>query len=450
LHFFEPADLRGSNEKFKRAGCAADSLSEWTPGARRARRHRKPPGMRRGREANMMRTWMGVALTVAGLGLAVPAWAQAPLPEPLPVGTAMNPSPGAVPAAQCNPAGPASEVVLPASLPGAFTDCPPVGETGVYFHIGTQGMMRQQLRHGPVAIIDLLNPTNLKNGLPPVAARFTQVVQEFSDLEPGMEFGPRVTLGYMWDNQALEFTGFFVPNNTSETVVARQGRLDLFFIHPPLGFEGDNGMWLHADRNVLTMFNSLGNMEANYRWWNPAITEAELIVGVRFIDQQEHLSIFTGDDDLSVHDINGNPDPKRQADYSSRVHNMIVGGQIGLEGHIGILRWLALSYDAKVAPGINFAQTDVTLRRGDGFWGRAAHHSEYLFSQVYDGGIYLDFLITERLRIRAGYNGFWLVNVAEATQQVRFDLRPKAQAQQQIRVDDIFYHGPQIEVQFLF
>jgi hypothetical protein len=399
----------------------------------------------------MMRAWMGVALTVACLGVALPAQAQQPLPEPLPVGASMEPTLGGMPPpAQCNPAGPAAEVTLSASLPGAFTECPPDEECGTYFSIGTQGMIRQRLRHQPTAVIDLLNPTNLKNGLPPAAGRFVQVVQDTHDLSPDMEFGPRVTLGYMWGNQAVEFTGFFIPDNTSATEVARAGRLFLFFTHPPLGFEGDNGMWLHADRNQLTMFNSLGNMEVNYRWWNPAITEAELVLGVRYVDQQEHLSIFTGDDDLTVHDINGNPDLKRQADYSARVHNKVLGPQIGLEGYIGLLRWLALSYEAKVAPSINFAETDVTLRRGDGFWGRAVHHTEYRFSQVYNSGLYLDFLITERLRIRAGYNIFWLANVAEATQQVRFDLRQKAQEMQQIRGDDILYHGPQIEVQFLF
>ena len=40
----------------------------------------------------------------------------------------------------------------------------------------------------------------------------------------------------------------------------------------------------------------MANTELNYRYWNKAVVEAELILGVRYIDLQEKLRIYTGDD----------------------------------------------------------------------------------------------------------------------------------------------------------
>src|SRR5206468_12753128 len=97
-----------------------------------------------------------------------------------------------------------------------------------------------------------------------------------------------------------------------------RSHLDLFFVNPPVGFEGDNGMWLQADRVRTSFTTAMANTELNYRYWNKAVVEAELILGVRYIDLQEKLRIYTGDDGITVQDIFGNPDPTRQATYQVR------------------------------------------------------------------------------------------------------------------------------------
>jgi hypothetical protein len=60
----------------------------------------------------------------------------------------------------------------------------------------------------------------------------------------------------------------------------------------------------------------------------------------------------------------------------------------------------------------------------------------------------LDFYLLERMRIRASYNLLWLVNVPEAKSQIDYDLLSPNGS----RADhgSIFFHGPMIEMQFLF
>jgi hypothetical protein len=397
----------------------------------------------------MMKWCMGVALTVGCLGVALPARAQEPPPEPLPVGVATVPSPG-MGAPQCPPNTSASPVSLSPSIPGAFTDCPPEPDTGTYFNVGGMALQRERLGHTPVAVIDTTNPSNLKNGHIPFTPKFTTPVLELHDIDPNMAWGARTTLGYMWDSQAVEVSGFFVGDATAATAFNFPGRLFLFFNHPPLGFEGDNGMWTHADRAVETLSTSIGTVEFNYRWWSPEITELEGIIGIRYLDEMEDLQIFTGDDDLTVHDINGNPDAKRQATYAAREHNKILAPQLGLEGSLPLLSWVALSYEGKGAWGVNFLETNTSLRRGDGFWGRASHRNDLFFSQVYEAGLFLDFCVLERLRIRAGYNVMWLGNIAQASDQIHYDLRQRFQTDFKIEKHSAYYTGPVIEVQFLF
>ena len=55
---------------------------------------------------------------------------------------------------------------------------------------------------------------------------------------------------------------------------------------------------------------------------------------------------------------------------------------------------------------------------------------------------------TERLRARAGYMAMWVADVPEAVDQVNFDLT--APFGRRDSTGTIFFHGPSIELQFLF
>src|SRR5262249_32375912 len=200
--------------------------------------------------------------------------------------------------------------------------------------------------------------------------------------------GVRATVGYHWDGQALELSGFYLSQNSSAKSYANPGMLDTFFnvggnfAAAPLGFEGDNGLWLQADVIKLRLQTALGNAEANYRCWLGADADFSCLIGVRYLDLYERFSFYTGDDDLTVLGVNGRPDPTKEATYFVTAHNQILAPQLGFEWNRAINCWLAFSMSAKGAWGANFLTVDVNLKRGDGFMGPHGGRSQTLFSHL--------------------------------------------------------------------
>jgi len=391
-----------------------------------------------------------------GLSLAVRAQAFLPSPvgaarmpvtEPLPCGkTCEPPPPNLVPgplSPDNAPPGPSDDLSLPANHSSAF-QCetfPP--ESCVYAAVGTQALQRQKLGKGAVAVFDQQNQDT--GTFPPSQS---QVAQRFNDLTPDMAFGVRATIGYLFHDQSVELTGFYIPTNEASRILNNQGRIDAFFFNPPIGFEGNNGLWLQADRLRTSLTTQIGSAELNYRCWNVAVNGFEFIAGLRYLDHRERLNVFTGDDDLSFGDVFGNPDPKRQATYTSQVRNHIVAPQVGFEWAGAVFHCLGVGMSGKVALGPNFVEDNVALTRGDGFSGFNTHQSRTIFSQVYEVGAFVDFHLLEKLRVRAGYNALWLGGIHTAQDLLDFNLANTAGRNN----DDgsTFYHGPQVELQLLF
>jgi hypothetical protein len=398
---------------------------------------------------------LGVALLMGWLGAAASARAQAPLPEPLPCapstvpagGPPKPPYEGPLPP-QAAPHGPPDCMVLPESIPGAFTDCPPEEECCTYFYLGGRAMQRQRLGNGNVAVIDRNNPTNLDTGAVPLAERFLTPVLGFNDVSPAWGGGIEGTLGWTWGDNSLELTGFYIFDRSAFAQYQNPGRIDLPFRNPPLGFEGDNGLWLQADRARITLHEEMGNAEFNYRYCNQAIMQAELIFGIRYTDMRERVTIFTGDDDLTIRDINNRPDPTREANYDVFAHNHFAGPQLGFEYHLPLLKCVQFSWMAKAALGVDYCDLHTLLFRGDGFVGRVQDRWHTDFAEEYEMGFFLDVWLCERGRVRAGYTTFWMVDIVEAAQQVNYDLAH--QAAQPIREGSVFYHGPLVELEFMF
>lgn len=393
----------------------------------------------------MSRWWMGTALMA--LWLAGAASAQAPylpspsgppsMPEPLPCLTA--PAPRMAPASMESP----SPVSLPSNLPNAWCDegvyCPPA----CYVHIGGIGLSRQRMGHLPVAVLD---PGSSDTGTPPPST--APVVADLDDIDPNSNWGIRTTIGYHWNNQAIELSGYYLFQNDSFEVTSLRGRLDSFFFNPPLGFEGNNFLWRQADEIRTSLRTTLGNAEVNYKCWLDSLTNVNWIVGARYVDVRERLAILTDDEGLTVRDSSGQRDLTKIAAYKTRTHNRIVAGQLGVEWNQPICCWLAYSMTAKGAWGANFVEADLLLKRGDGLIGRSGERDGTFFSHLYDLGFFLHWQLLPQVHVRTGYNLLWLVHVAEASDQVNFDLsRPVGTRRED---GSIFYHGPSFELQFVF
>jgi hypothetical protein len=103
---------------------------------------------------------------------------------------------------------------------------------------------------------------------------------------------------------------------------------------------------------------------------------------------------------------------------------------------------------AKAGAGPNIININTFLTRGDGFVGFNNRHNTASLGQVYELTGFFDFHMLERLRFRAGYTAMWLVDVATASDQVDFNLaNPYGRRNTH---GSAFFHGPQMELQFLF
>jgi hypothetical protein len=407
----------------------------------------------------MSRWWKGVALVAAWLGLVPMATAQsccggltpspvgaARMPEPQPCGPT-PPAPNLIPgplSPELAPPGPPDCLSLPANHNGAFQceNYPP--EEAIYASLGAQWLQRQRLGKGAIAVVD---PQDLDTGIIQPGVHH-DIAARFNDVIPTMTGGVRATIGYLCNDQSIELTGFYIFQKTATLDTILRGRLDAFFFNPPLGFEGDNGLWTQADRVTTTLSNLVGNLELNYRRWNVATTGLEVILGLRFFHVEESLGVFTDDDGLTVVDVNGNPDPRRQATYGVDVTNNIIAPQFGVEYNLGVLKWLSVGSSAKAAVGPDFIHVRTSLVRGDGFKGFDTSRNAIRLSSIFDLGAFLDVHLTERLRFRAGYNAIWLVGFATSIDQLDFNL---ANPTGQKRYDgSTLFHGPMLELQFLF
>lgn len=409
----------------------------------------------------MFKKWMGVALLVGWLGQGPAAQAQympspvgaARMPEPLPCTPPNLPNlvPGPISPLEA-PKGPPDDLSLPACVENAFP-CERIPlQNHCYFHIGTIGLQRQRPGHQVTAFTDAAN-TDMGLDLGDVTAPQNVVpAQNLNSLNPNMNFGVKATIGYLFEEQgcAVELTGFYIPQNTKSIDVTNPGQLNSYFVNPPLGFEGDNGMWLQADRIRTALATSISGAELNFRTFNKAFGGCiEPIFGLRYINLHENFGLFTDDDGLSFLQANGAPDPTRQATFATRVNTNIVAPQIGLELYKTFCKNIfGVGLYAKAAPGVSFNNIAVTLTRGDGVVGLAGTRNRTNFSQIYETGAYFDVYILERMRVRAGYTALWLADIPLATDQLGFDLSQPAGNQK--NVGNVFFHGPSLEFQFLF
>jgi hypothetical protein len=196
------------------------------------------------------------------------------------------------------------------------------------------------------------------------------------------------------------------------------------------------------------LWSAVTSGELNLRCWSGAFTGPELIIGARYFAADERVSIITDDDLLTVRDINNQPDPLRRATYSVRTQNRMIGGQLGFEWNCVVHPAASLHFMGKGAWGPNLFRSNYVLQRGDGFEPINIKNTDTLFSHLYEIGAFLDLYLMERVKLRGGYQALWFVNVAEAVDQVQYNLQ--AQGLDRNTNGTIFYHGPRVELQIMF
>jgi hypothetical protein len=431
----------------------------------------------------MSRWWKGAALA-AWLGLNGSGQAQQPavpspvgaarMPEPIPTGPT-KPVPDLVPgpiSPLVAPKGPGPELDLPAGHTSAFQCENFPLESACYASLGVQWLQRGPLGKGAIAVLGPpINPAifgpRVQQGLPPLPGLVpppgSPVAQRYNDIVPDMKAGLRGTVGYLFNNQAIELTGYGVSTQSKAIEIDRPTQIDGFFHNAPPSIgpgESPASLFINADRLRTTLTTSLANAELNYRSWNGAVNGADLILGVRYLNVRDKLSIYTDQDTLSLPgtaggvgspvDIFGHPNPI--ATYTMDVRNHIVVAQIGGEYAAPLptkaLDWIYVGGVGKAGLGADIINTNAYLTRGDGVVGFNDRHTTTNFVQVYELGGFVDFHILDRLRFRAAYTALWMVGVGTTVDQIDFNLaNPRGNS---TKTGSLLYHGPSFELQFLF
>ncbi len=405
----------------------------------------------------MIKRWIQATLITLGLA----AGAQAQMPPPPGAGGPFYPptfanSPAPMDGPQFCPApGPGTqEPDSPFSLkrdgsPNAFDDdCPGCGAgQGFYVHIGGMGLMRQGLNSSVLAYKDPGSniaglPANFDSGNQ--APLGSPVIANFNNVQPGMTGGVRAAAGWREGQNAFEISGFYVGQQTSTASTISPGGIDVLFgVNPaPLGFQNTNNLWLQSDIVRQQLKSQLGSGEANYRYsTSPGF---DFLFGVRYVYFQDNYSVLTDDDGI----VRPPSNPRSVATVGSNVTNNIVAPQLGFEFTYPILSRFALGINGKGAWGADFMSRNYTLQRGDGFVGFDSHRTSTYFSQVYELGVFADFLLWDQIKVRAGYMALWLLDLPESTQQIDFNLsNPNGTG---THTGSVFFHGPMVEVQIAF
>jgi hypothetical protein len=447
----------------------------------------------------MWRGWKALALVAAYWCLYGPAQAQvgtypspvgaARMPEPIPCSPSEAPPPPPLPnlvpgpiSPQAAPMGPPDSLSLPYDHSSAFQFENFVQDSGVYVHIGPMALQRNNLGAGDIAVYNAraegqpIGPV-LPNPFLPAPAG-TMSALNFNSVNPALSLGLRGTVGYLWDNQSIEFTSFYIWENDATAFASQPRSLDTLFYNPPLTFLGD-GLFRRADQVNMTQGSSLFSAEANYRRWNSAFPGLDFLVGARYIRQNDILGITTEGTSFIANSL-GLPTPGRDmAMYQVLCHNNIAAPQLGVEYNLPVCRWLTLAAMGKGAWGVNYLTTDVSLTRGDGLTAFNTLRHATVFGQIYEMGGFADFNLLQKLHLRLGYTATWLTGVATANDQVDFNLmgyqarqafgltglehaltsgnlQQINNAQQAIphgrenNNGSMLYFGPQIELQFFF
>ncbi|MFM7151318.1 MAG: hypothetical protein ACKO23_15895, partial [Gemmataceae bacterium] len=411
---------------------------------------------------NMTKWWKHVAVFAAWLGMGALLHAQPGMPSP--VGAARiveplryvpdQPIPDMVPGPLnplIAPAGPPPSLNLPAEHTGAFQldNFPP--ESAFFASLGGMGLTRQGLKNLSLVTLDQQNG-GLDTGNEPIG--IMPGLMSMNQVHPDMAGGFRATVGHLFNTEAFELTGFYLPSRTESSTIANRGQLTLPF-NPrstfPVGLEGDNNMWLQADLVRASYTGSVASAEANLRRWNGAVNGMEAIVGVRYFYNYERIDIYT-DDDYFTRNVFNQPDSLRAANYSVSSRNNFVGAQFGGEYSTPLphekLGWIWLSGMAKGAVGPNVIQSTWRLTRADGYVGFNNSQTTVKLSALGEVAGFVDFHVLERLRLRAGYTFIMGLGFAPAENQIDFNLT--TQGTHGISTGNIYWHGPIAELQFLF
>src|SRR5206468_1797526 len=82
-----------------------------------------------------------------------------------------------------------------------------------------------------------------------------------NEINPRLGNGGTIMIGKQVGDYAIEASGFYISQSSSSKVLESKGSINMPYANAPLGFEGDNGMFLQGDVLRANLKNTLGSAE---------------------------------------------------------------------------------------------------------------------------------------------------------------------------------------------
>ncbi len=380
-----------------------------------------------------------------GMGDAVPAassgvfsgFGEGGMGGPSPAGAYGVPAPYSM--ASCPPPpggyGPPRPGVSFGSEPGCDTGC------GKFFvDFGWLMLKRNPYNTRPFVVADV---SGFDTGNP---ADPTQVnLFRLNDVGIPWNNGFQVNFGVQQEDVIYEFAGWYVPNRGAARFLSGEAGLSSFFVRPPLGFEGNAGMWQQADTMRFDFRQNSASGAFNAKIIGPCDCEEfrySLLVGLRYVDLWERLD-YTVDDDA----IRFGSFPGTIATLTYQTTNRLMGPQVGFDLNYAVNSWFGIEAMGRLGFMTNLMTIRHTLTRGDGFQGFDTSIQRAEFTQLYETGVHL-YLYSGNMRLKGGYDFKWFVGTAKTDNQINFDL--ETQPTTFSTTGTLFFHGPSVSLEIFF
>lgn len=328
--------------------------------------------------------WTGLALTVAILGCAAPAYAQylvnppqgaPPIAEPLPYGPSTADGPPAPPCPPPNMGGGNSSNALPDCLPNISSPLPFKGDPVRWYSKVDYLHWWMKADHLNQTLVTTSTTPNPLNGFGVLGQPSTVVIAGDGSANAGPMDGVRWTFGVNPDCFVpLEVTGFYV-HTSSSTFLGSNGLVGSRLLGRPV-FSLDPTVL--AESVYLSSFPALAagsvGIATSTALWGAEVNGyvchlcgspdqygyiLDVTVGARYANLREDLNVLNSITStsplLSTSFLGGSFGPGFTTAVADmvRTRNQFYGGQIGLRSCLPICNWLNLEMKADVGVGVN-------------------------------------------------------------------------------------------------
>jgi hypothetical protein len=140
--------------------------------------------------------------------------------------------------------------------------------------------------------------------------------------------------------------------------------------------------------------------------------------------------------------------PAGFTDYTFQVHSRFVGPQLGFEYEWCLIPQVSVSFFTKGALGVNFVEINHSLSQGNGVSGPGSSNSITELTGIVELGLFTNIFLSQRCKLRLGYEAMWLLHLPEAQQQINFNAN--IAAGNQLYDGSLFFQGPVFELQIAF